>query len=63
MALAAIPVLEAAVDVASAAGEPFGSLRARLDLRSVFARLDGLPQALSGARERIGAALAEIDGR
>ena len=34
-----------------------------LPLRSVFARLDGLPQALSGARERLGAALAEIDGR
>ena len=34
-----------------------------LALRSVFARLDGLPQALSGARERLGAALAEIDGR
>ena len=33
-----------------------------LALRSVFARLDGLPQALSGARERIGAALAEIEG-
>ena len=32
-------------------------------LRSVFARLDGLPQALSGARERLGVALAEIDGR
>ena len=30
-------------------------------LRSVFARLDGLPQALSGARERLGAALAELD--
>ena len=34
-----------------------------LALRSVFARLDGLPQALSGARERLGAALAELDGR
>ena len=34
-----------------------------LPLRSVFARLDGLPQALSGARERLGVALAEIDGR
>ena len=34
-----------------------------LPLRSVFARLDGLPQALSGARERIGAALAAIDER
>jgi hypothetical protein len=34
-----------------------------LSVRSVFARLDGLPQALSGARERLGAALAEIDGR
>jgi hypothetical protein len=33
-----------------------------LALRSVFARLDGLPQALNGARERIGAALAEIEG-
>ena len=32
-----------------------------LALRSVFARLDGLPQALSGARERLGAALAELD--
>jgi hypothetical protein len=32
-------------------------------LRSVFARLDGLPQALSGARERLGVALAEIEGR
>ena len=30
-------------------------------LRAVFARLDGLPQALSGARERIGVALAELD--
>jgi hypothetical protein len=34
-----------------------------LPLRSVFARLDGLPQALSGARERLGVALAEIEGR
>jgi hypothetical protein len=34
-----------------------------LPLRSVFARLDGLPQALSGARERLGVALAEIAGR
>jgi hypothetical protein len=34
-----------------------------LPLRSVFARLDGLPQALSGARERLGVALAEIDER
>jgi hypothetical protein len=33
-----------------------------LPLRSMFARLDGLPQALSGARERLGAAIAEIDG-
>jgi hypothetical protein len=32
-----------------------------LALRSVFARLDGLPQALSGARERLGVALAELD--
>jgi hypothetical protein len=32
-----------------------------LPLRSVFARLDGLPEALSGARERLGVALAEID--
>ena len=32
-------------------------------LRSGFARLDGLPQALSGARERLGVALAEIDER
>ena len=32
-----------------------------LALRSVFARLDGLPQALSGARERLGAALAESE--
>ena len=32
-------------------------------LRSVFARLDGLPQALSGARERLGVSLAEIEGR
>ena len=31
-----------------------------LPLRSVFARLDGLPQALSGARERLGVALAEL---
>ncbi|MCK6524447.1 hypothetical protein L6R49_23830 [Myxococcota bacterium] len=30
-------------------------------LRAIFARLDGLPQALAGARERLGAALAEID--
>ena len=30
-------------------------------LRSIFARLDGLPQALAGARERLGVALAEID--
>jgi hypothetical protein len=34
-----------------------------LPLRSVFARLDGLPQALSGARERLGVSLAEIEGR
>ena len=34
-----------------------------LALRSVFARLDGLPQALSGARERLGVSLAEIEGR
>ncbi|MCK6518797.1 hypothetical protein L6R46_27530, partial [Myxococcota bacterium] len=34
-----------------------------LPLRSVFARLDGLPQALAGARERLGVALAEIDER
>ena len=34
-----------------------------LSLRSVFARLDGLPQALSGARERLGVALAEIGGQ
>ena len=32
-----------------------------LPLRSIFARLDGLPQALAGARERLGVALAEID--
>lgn len=32
-----------------------------LPLRSVFARLDGLPQALSGARERLGVALAELE--
>ena len=32
-------------------------------LRAVFARLDGLPQALSGARERLGVCLAEIEGR
>ena len=31
-----------------------------LALRSVFARLDGLPQALSGARERLGVALTEL---
>ncbi|MCK6523503.1 hypothetical protein L6R49_18985 [Myxococcota bacterium] len=31
-------------------------------LRAAFARLDGLPQALTGARERLGAALEEIDG-
>ena len=31
-------------------------------LRAIFARLDGLPQALTGARERLGAALSEIDG-
>ena len=30
-------------------------------LRDAFARLDGLPQALAGVRERLGAALAEID--
>ena len=34
-----------------------------LPLRSVFARLDGLPQALSGAREQLGEALTEIEGR
>ena len=34
-----------------------------LPLRSVFARLDGLPQALSGARERLGVGLAELEGR
>ncbi|MBK7756121.1 MAG: hypothetical protein IPI35_06885 [Deltaproteobacteria bacterium] len=33
-----------------------------LPLRSVFARLDGLPQALSGAREPLGVALTEIEG-
>ncbi|MCK6524141.1 hypothetical protein L6R49_22265 [Myxococcota bacterium] len=32
-------------------------------LRAVFARLDGLPQALSGARERLGLSLAELEGR
>ena len=31
-------------------------------LRAIFARLDGLPQVLTGARERLGAALSEIDG-
>ena len=33
-----------------------------MPLRSVFARLDGLPQALSGAREQLGVALTEIEG-
>ncbi|MCK6525479.1 hypothetical protein L6R49_29070 [Myxococcota bacterium] len=31
-------------------------------LRAVFVRLDGLPQALAGARERLGVAIAEMDG-
>ncbi|MCK6525707.1 hypothetical protein L6R49_30245 [Myxococcota bacterium] len=31
-------------------------------LRSIFARLDGLPQALAGARERLGVALSELQG-
>lgn len=34
-----------------------------LPLRSVFVRLDDLPQELSGARERLGVAMAEIVGR
>lgn len=34
-----------------------------LPLRSVFVRLDGLPEALGGARERLGVALTEIEGR
>lgn len=33
-----------------------------LPLRSVFARLDGLPQTLSGAREPLGVAFTEIEG-